>query len=54
MRVWLVALMMALVSSWASAAEIRVMAAGSLKDAFTAIFADYRSEELSTAHDASG
>src|SRR3977135_2833696 len=41
MRVWLVALTMALVSSCASAAEIRVMAAGSLKDAFTAIFADY-------------
>jgi molybdate transport system substrate-binding protein len=41
MRVWLMALMMALVSSCASAAEIRVMAAGSLKDAFTAIFADY-------------
>jgi molybdate transport system substrate-binding protein len=40
MRVWLVALMMALASS-ASATDIRVMAAGSLKDAFTAIFADY-------------
>jgi molybdate transport system substrate-binding protein len=40
MRAWLVALMMALASS-ASAAEIRVMAAGSLKDAFTAIFADF-------------
>jgi molybdate transport system substrate-binding protein len=36
----LVALMVALVSP-ASAAEIRVLAAGSLKDAFTAIFADY-------------
>jgi molybdate transport system substrate-binding protein len=41
MRAWLVALMMALASSSASAAEIRVMAAGSLKDAFTAVFADF-------------
>ena len=41
MRAWLVALMMALASSSASAAEIRVMAAGSLKDAFTSIFADF-------------
>jgi molybdate transport system substrate-binding protein len=41
MRVWLVAFMMAMTASLASAAEIRVMAAGSLKDAFTAIFADY-------------
>jgi molybdate transport system substrate-binding protein len=41
MRFWLVAIMMVLASSSASAAEIRVMAAGSLKDAFTAIFADY-------------
>jgi molybdate transport system substrate-binding protein len=40
MRVWLVALMMALASS-ASATEIRVMAAGSLKDAFTSAFADF-------------
>ena len=32
---------MALASSSTSAADIRVMAAGSLKDAFTAIFADY-------------
>jgi ABC-type molybdate transport system substrate-binding protein len=40
MRAWLVALMMALASS-ASAAEIRVMAAGSLKDAFTSVFADF-------------
>jgi molybdate transport system substrate-binding protein len=40
MRVWLVALMMALASS-ASATELRVMAAGSLKDAFTAVFADF-------------
>ena len=41
MRIWLAAIMMALVSSSASAADIQVMAAGSLKDAFTAIFADY-------------
>jgi ABC-type molybdate transport system substrate-binding protein len=41
MRACLVAIMIALASSSASAAEIRVMAAGSLKDAFTAIFADY-------------
>jgi molybdate transport system substrate-binding protein len=40
MRAWLVAMMIGLASS-ASAADIRVMAAGSLKDAFTAIFADY-------------
>ncbi|MDB5607280.1 MAG: Molybdenum transporter molybdate-binding protein [Bradyrhizobium sp.] len=37
----LVAVMIALASSSASAAEIRVMAAGSLKGAFTTIFADY-------------
>lgn len=41
MRAWLVAMMVALAASSASAAEIRVMAAGSLKDAFTAVFADY-------------
>ena len=41
MRVWLVALMMALAASSTSASEIRVMAAGSLKDAFTAAFADF-------------
>jgi ABC-type molybdate transport system substrate-binding protein len=41
MRIWLVVLMMALASSSASATDIRVMAAGSLKDAFTAIFADF-------------
>jgi molybdate transport system substrate-binding protein len=41
MRVWLVALMVASALTSASASEIRVMAAGSLKDAFTAIFADY-------------
>lgn len=41
MRSWLVALTMALASSSASAADIRVMAAGSLKDAFTVIFADF-------------
>lgn len=41
MRIVLVALMMALISPSVSASEIRVAAAGSLKDAFTAIFADY-------------
>jgi molybdenum ABC transporter molybdate-binding protein len=40
MRALILAIMLALSSS-ASAAEIRVMAAGSLKDAFTAIFADF-------------
>jgi molybdate transport system substrate-binding protein len=40
MRAWLVAMMIGLASS-AAAADIRVMSAGSLKDAFTAIFADY-------------
>jgi molybdate transport system substrate-binding protein len=40
MRAWLVALMIATTSS-AAAADIKVMAAGSLKDAFTAIFADF-------------
>jgi molybdate transport system substrate-binding protein len=46
-RTLLVAIMIGLASS-ASAADIRVMAAGSLKDPFTAIFADY------TKHDGSG
>ena len=41
MRFLLAAIMIALASSSASATELRVMAAGSLKDAFTAIFADY-------------
>jgi molybdate transport system substrate-binding protein len=41
MRTWLAALMMALATHTASAADLRVLAAGSLKDAFTAIFADY-------------
>ena len=41
MRAWLVAFMVVMSASSASSAEIRVMAAGSLKDAFTAIFADY-------------
>ena len=40
MRALLVALLVALSSS-ASATDIRVMAAGSLKDAFTAVSADY-------------
>jgi ABC-type molybdate transport system substrate-binding protein len=41
MRGSLVAIMVALSAPSASAAEIRVMAAGSLKDVFTAVFADY-------------
>jgi molybdate transport system substrate-binding protein len=40
MRAWLVAIMISVTSS-ASAADIKVMAAGSLKDAFTAVFADF-------------
>jgi molybdate transport system substrate-binding protein len=44
----LVALMVALASSSASAAEIRVLAAGSLKDAFTAIFSDYTKQNGNT------
>jgi molybdenum ABC transporter molybdate-binding protein len=47
MRTLLVAIMIGLASS-ASAAEIRVMAAGSLKDAFSAIFADYTKQYGST------
>jgi molybdate transport system substrate-binding protein len=41
MRAWPVAIMVALAASSAPAAELPVMAAGSLKDPFTAIFADY-------------
>jgi molybdate transport system substrate-binding protein len=41
MRAWLVVIVIALAAPCASAAEIRVMAAGSLKDVFTSIFADY-------------
>jgi molybdenum ABC transporter molybdate-binding protein len=41
MRRWLLAVVVALACSPAVATEIRVMAAGSLKDAVTAIFADY-------------
>lgn len=41
MQAWLVAVMVALNTLSASAGDIRVLAAGSLKDAFTAIFADY-------------
>ena len=40
MRAWLVAIMIGVTSS-ASAADIKVMAAGSLKGAFTAVFADF-------------
>src|SRR5258708_15132555 len=38
---WVMAIVGGVGGSWAGAAEIRVMAAGSVKDAFTAIFADY-------------
>jgi molybdate transport system substrate-binding protein len=48
MRSWLVALMMALVSSCASASEIKVVSAGSLKDAFAVIFADFTKQYGST------
>jgi len=41
MRAWLFAIVVTLGWSPASADDIRVVAAGSLKDAFTAIFADY-------------
>ncbi len=41
MRIWLVAIMIALGASSASAAELSVKAAGSLKDAFTVIFVNY-------------
>ncbi len=41
MRAWLVAIMVVLGAPSASSAEIRVMTAGSLKEVFTAIFADY-------------
>src|SRR5882757_11260436 len=41
MRALLVAIMVGLSASSASATELRVRAAGSLKDAFTAIFADF-------------
>jgi ABC-type molybdate transport system substrate-binding protein len=40
MRTFVITLLVALSSS-ASSAEIKVMAASSLKDAFTAVFADY-------------
>jgi molybdate transport system substrate-binding protein len=40
MRAWLIAVLVAIVSP-AGAADIKVMAAGSLKDPFTAIFADF-------------
>jgi molybdate transport system substrate-binding protein len=40
MRAWLIAFMIALTSS-ATAEDIKVMAAGSLRDPFTAIFADF-------------
>ncbi len=40
MRAWLVAIVISVTTS-ASAADIRVMAAGSLKDALTAVFTDF-------------
>jgi ABC-type molybdate transport system substrate-binding protein len=43
MRIWLMAVLVALTLP-ASAAEIRVMAAGSLKEPFTAIFADFNKQ----------
>jgi molybdate transport system substrate-binding protein len=47
-RPWLMVLMVALVSSSASASEIRVFAAGSLKDAFTAVFDGYTKQHGSS------
>src|ERR1700710_687908 len=41
MRLWLVAIIMTLTAASACAADINVKAAGSLKEAFTAVFADY-------------
>jgi molybdate transport system substrate-binding protein len=41
MRNWLLVIMMTLAPTFASAASVRVHAAGSLKDAFTAIFTDF-------------
>jgi len=40
-RAWLIAIAIALAAPSAPAAELRVMAAGSLKEVFTAAFADY-------------
>ena len=48
MRAWLIAFVVALAWSSASAAEIRVMAAGSLRDVFAAIFADYTKQYSSS------
>jgi molybdate transport system substrate-binding protein len=48
MRAWLLAMAISLVPSFASASEIRVVAAGSLKDAFTAISADFTQHYGST------
>jgi molybdate transport system substrate-binding protein len=41
MRAWLVVLMMAVASSCATAGEIKVVSAGSLRDAFAVLFADF-------------
>jgi ABC-type molybdate transport system substrate-binding protein len=48
MRAFLVALVMALASSSVSASELKVMSAGSLKDAFTVMFADFTKQYGST------
>lgn len=48
MRTWLAAVVISLISSFASATEIRVFAAGSLKDAFTAISSDFTQQYQST------
>lgn len=42
MRGWIVAVLMVLTTPSVSAAEVRVVAAGSLTDAFNVIFADYK------------
>jgi molybdate transport system substrate-binding protein len=57
MRVWLVPLLILFAAPSASAENIRVMAAGSLKEAFTAIFVDYakrRGDTLSPTWGPSG
>jgi molybdate transport system substrate-binding protein len=48
MRAWLLAIAIFLVPSLAAASDIRIMAAGSLKDAFTAISADFTQHYGST------
>src|ERR1700737_3168905 len=48
MRTWLAAVVISLIPSFVSASEIRVVAAGSLKDAFTAISRDFTQQYEST------